>query len=291
MVEFIIWFCSENGSGNTAKVVGNHLSGNISSNSPPFLKRLISSWSFCIAIEAASGEPHGIFSIPFLTNWIVALVVTVFLGIALSLVPSAMWPSVPKIIPEKQLGTAYALTFWIQNWGLMGVPLLIGYVLSVTNPSVPPAKEAVKAAVTNTYSVVLENNKSIVLNKVELGKTIEKTTTFLINKILVNSKYEGDVNGNLPAVKMELEAAALKNINSLNLNGVGQEKALEEIQKTFVNSTYSILVDKRINLRYNYNTANVIFTFFGVLAFIVALMLKAEDKKKGYGLELPNIKK
>jgi Nitrate/nitrite transporter len=234
---------------------------------------------------------HGIFSIPFLTNWIVALVVTVFLGIALSLVPSAMWPSVPKIIPEKQLGTAYALTFWIQNWGLMGVPLLIGYVLSVTNPSVPPAKEAVKAAVTNTYSVVLENNKSIVLNKVELGKTIEKTTTFLINKILVNSKYEGDVNGNLPAVKMELEAAALKNINSLNLNGVGQEKALEEIQKTFVNSTYSILVDKRINLRYNYNTANVIFTFFGVLAFIVALMLKAEDKKKGYGLELPNIKK
>ena len=39
-------------------------------------------------------------------------------------------PSVPKIIPEKQLGTAYALIFWVQNWGLMGVPLLIGWVLN-----------------------------------------------------------------------------------------------------------------------------------------------------------------
>jgi hypothetical protein len=45
-------------------------------------------------------------------------------------VPSAMWPSVPKIIPEKQLGTAYALIFWVQNWGLMGVPALIGFVLN-----------------------------------------------------------------------------------------------------------------------------------------------------------------
>jgi hypothetical protein len=40
-----------------------------------------------------------------------------------------MWPSVAKIIPEKELGTAYALIFWIQNWGLMGVPMLIGWVL------------------------------------------------------------------------------------------------------------------------------------------------------------------
>jgi hypothetical protein len=40
-----------------------------------------------------------------------------------------MWPSVPKIIPENQLGTAYSLIFWVQNWGLMGVPALIGWVL------------------------------------------------------------------------------------------------------------------------------------------------------------------
>lgn len=234
---------------------------------------------------------HGIFSIPFLSHWMVALILTVFLGIALSLVPSAMWPSVPKIIPEKQLGTAYALTFWIQNWGLMGVPLLMGYVLSVTNPSVPPAKEAVKAAVTDTYAVVMENNKMVDLSKRDLDKTIEKTTSFLINKVLVNTNYEGDVNGNLPVVKEEIKTAALQKIGELSLEGVEKEKALDKIQDACVDSGYQVIVDKKVNLRYNYNVVNAIFTLFGVLAFIVALMLKADDKKKGYGLELPNIKK
>jgi MFS family permease len=72
---------------------------------------------------------HVIFTIPFLDNWILALVLMIFLGIGFSLVPSAMWPSVAKIIPEKQLGTAYSLIFLIQNVGLMGVPFLIGKVL------------------------------------------------------------------------------------------------------------------------------------------------------------------
>ncbi|MCK7531516.1 MAG: hypothetical protein MZV63_11015 [Marinilabiliales bacterium] len=69
------------------------------------------------------------FSIPFLKQTPVAIFLIVILGIGFSLVPSAMWPSVPKIIPEKQLGTAYAMIFWVQNWGLMGVPALIGWVL------------------------------------------------------------------------------------------------------------------------------------------------------------------
>ncbi len=72
---------------------------------------------------------HAFFSVPGLNHWITAVILVIILGIGFSLVPSAMWPSVPKIIPEKQLGTAYALIFWIQNWGLMGVPLLIGWVL------------------------------------------------------------------------------------------------------------------------------------------------------------------
>ena len=72
---------------------------------------------------------HLIFTIPFLNNWMLAVVLMVFLGIGFSLVPSAMWPSVAKIIPEKQLGTAYSLIFLIQNIGLMGVPFLIGKVL------------------------------------------------------------------------------------------------------------------------------------------------------------------
>lgn len=72
---------------------------------------------------------HLLFSLPVLNEWWFATVVMIVLGVAFSLVPSAMWPSVPKIIPERQLGTAYALIFWVQNWGLMGVPMLIGWVL------------------------------------------------------------------------------------------------------------------------------------------------------------------
>ena len=71
---------------------------------------------------------HALFSVQSLDNWVTAMILMVFLGIGFSLVPSAMWPSVPKIIPENRLGTAYALIFYVQNWGLMGVPLLIGWV-------------------------------------------------------------------------------------------------------------------------------------------------------------------
>jgi len=132
---------------------------------------------------------HALFSIPGLNSWIFAMVLVVFLGIAFSLVPSAMWPSVPKIVPEKRLGTAYSLIFWVQNWGLMGVPLLIGWVLE-------------------KYCVT--------------GQTVR-------NGLTVNT--------------------------------------------------------------YDYTIPMLIFTSFGVLALVFAFLLKAEDKKKGYGLELPNMQK
>ena len=54
---------------------------------------------------------HTLFAIPLLNNWIIAIVLILILGVGFSLVPSAMWPSVTKIIPERQLGTAYALIF------------------------------------------------------------------------------------------------------------------------------------------------------------------------------------
>ncbi len=126
---------------------------------------------------------HGLFALPILNEWWFATIVMIVLGIAFSLVPSAMWPSVPKIIPQKQLGTAYSLIFYVQNWGLMGVPMLIGWVID---------------------------------------------------------KY----------AKIELPDGTLD---------------------------------------YDYTVPMMVFTLFGFLAVIVALMLKAEDKKKGYGLEKPNI--
>ncbi len=70
---------------------------------------------------------HVVFALP-LNSWIVAIAAMVVLGIAFGLVPSAMWPSVPKIIPMKLLGTAYALIFYIQNIGLSLVPVWIGKV-------------------------------------------------------------------------------------------------------------------------------------------------------------------
>lgn len=53
----------------------------------------------------------------------------VFLGFGYSLVPAAMWPSVPKIVPENVLGTAYSLIYWIQNLGLMLFKMLAGVIL------------------------------------------------------------------------------------------------------------------------------------------------------------------
>jgi nitrate/nitrite transporter NarK len=72
---------------------------------------------------------HALFALPLLNVWWFAAFLMILLGIAFSLVPSAMWPSVPKIIPENKLGTAYALIFWVQNIGLSLVPLLIGRTL------------------------------------------------------------------------------------------------------------------------------------------------------------------
>lgn len=72
---------------------------------------------------------HLLFSIPSLNSFPIAIGLVILLGIAFSLVPSAMWPSVAKIIPHSKLGTAYAMIFWVQNIGLMLVPLLIGSVL------------------------------------------------------------------------------------------------------------------------------------------------------------------
>ena len=82
---------------------------------------------------------------------IVAYLTILVLGASFSLVPSALWPSVPKLVDEKIIGSAYALIFWIQNIGLWLFPLLIGKVLDNTNPElvakVAEIKEQAQAAV------------------------------------------------------------------------------------------------------------------------------------------------
>ena len=131
---------------------------------------------------------HVLFALPLLNYWWFAAFIMIILGIAFSLVPSAMWPSVPKIIPQKLVGSAYALIFWVQNIGLGFVPLLIGGIL-------------------DKYC---------------------KVGTRLVEGAEVT--------------------------------------------------------------QYNYTLPMIIFALFGIVALLLALRLKAVDKKEGYGLEEPNIK-
>jgi len=113
----------------------------------------------------------------------VAYSAIVILGVSFSLVPAALWPSVPKLVENRYLGSAYSVIFWIQNIGLMLFPMLIGWALAITNKGV-----------TNP-------------------------------------------------------------------------------------------------LEYDYTVPMLIFSSLGVFALLLSFWLKAEDKKKGYGLELPNFKK
>ncbi|MDR3286230.1 MAG: MFS transporter [Prevotellaceae bacterium] len=125
----------------------------------------------------------------------VAYITILVLGASFSLVPASLWPSVPKLVENKVIGSAYALIFWIQNIGLWLFPLLIGKVLDASNPDI------VKAVNDGTMS--------------------------------------------------QADAA----------------------------------------VSYNYTNPLLMLACLGVLALLLGFYLKAVDKKKGYGLELPNIKK
>lgn len=70
---------------------------------------------------------------------ILAYVTILVLGASFSLVPASLWPSVPKLVDSKIIGSAYALIFWIQNIGLWLFPMLIGIVLDNTNPDITAA--------------------------------------------------------------------------------------------------------------------------------------------------------
>ncbi len=105
---------------------------------------------------------HILFAMPLLNVWWFAVIIMILLGIAFSLVPSAMWPSVPKIIPMKQLGSAYAIIFYIQNIGLSMVPVLIGNVIAAntsngtTDYTMPMSIFALFGAIAVVIAVMLK---------------------------------------------------------------------------------------------------------------------------------------
>ena len=84
-----------------------------------------------------------------------AYIAIALLGIGYSLVPSAMWPSVPKIIPEKNLGTAYSLIYWVQNIGMWAVPIYVGKIFTKTITEAGNKAQEISAALKAEYVFIL----------------------------------------------------------------------------------------------------------------------------------------
>ena len=84
-----------------------------------------------------------------------AYVAIAILGIGYSLVPSAMWPSVPEIVPEKNLGTAYSLIYWVQNMGMWAVPIYVGRIFDREITQAGNHVQEVSAALHAEYVFIL----------------------------------------------------------------------------------------------------------------------------------------
>ena len=235
---------------------------------------------------------HLLYATPFLNHWSMAIILILILGISFSLVPSAMWPSVAKIIPERQLGTAYSLIFWVQNWGLMGVPALIGWV--VNKYCFVGYVTLLGTGFTTQHGAMI--TKAVVNNQViemkETGMVNRKDSTFTVSSINHDSKHNivSVISfGNDTISKELIPDNKFSNIDkfSLPIFSVNKTKVDAFItEKGERISKYSI-----VSPYYNYTLPMLLFACFGILALLFAFLLKIEDKKKGYGLELPNIKK
>ena len=258
---------------------------------------------------------HLVFALvlPKFPNLVLAYAAIVVLGVSFSLVPAALWPSVPKLMPERYLGSAYSLIFWVQNVGLCLVPYIIGIVLNSTNPGVSDAFQNkneiaslqakveyidnIKAHEANialynelqaAESVVAETEVAEVAEVVEVAENTEATEATEATEVV-----EQEVVPTLPEdfdiAKCEAE---LKKLNA--------EKAAQGISKDFnyeiaaaqLEALKTEKAEKNYpeNPRYDYTATMLLFVSFGVLALLFGFWLKIEDKRKGYGLELPNIK-
>jgi MFS family permease len=232
---------------------------------------------------------HGILAIPSLNLWWIATVMVIILGIGFSLVPSAMWPSVPKIIPEKQLGTAYAVIFWIQNIGLLFIPLILGNVLNATNPDVSPNKILVKTAIERAFTQTL-TEKGFTDKKI--NKAIEKATGSAVDSVVQYTNYVPVSVEDIDTknVENEIYTGIVSNLKTADLSG-DKKEVLKKVITIGRTNAFKAIEKERLNIRYDYFYDMLIFLSLSLLSLLFAFMLKAEDKKKGYGLELPNIEK
>lgn len=200
------------------------------------------------------------FVVPATGSALIAYTTIVILGISFALVPAALWPSVPKIIEEKLLGSAYSLIFWVQNIGLFFVPMLIGGVLASVN----------------------EDNANVIAaqDKIEAIKVIkdevkEASATWDLTQIeTLTAKADSVFNA------ANIDAAYASSITAM----IADSKDSDDLYIQLTEEADGVLVP------YDYTIPLVIFAGFGISALLVAIYLKRYDKKKNLGLEEPNIK-
>ncbi len=249
---------------------------------------------------------HLVFALvlPKFPNLVLAYAAIVVLGVSFSLVPAALWPSVPKLMPERYLGSAYSLIFWVQNVGLCLVPYIIGIVLNSTNPGVSDAFQnkneiaSLQAKVEYIDNIKAHEANIALYNELQAAEAVVAETevaeaTEVAEVTEATEVVEQEVVPTLPEgfdiAKCEAE---LKKLNA--------EKAAQGISKDFnyeiaaaqLEALKTEKVEKNYpeNPRYDYTATMLLFVSFGVLALLFGFWLKIEDKRKGYGLELPNIK-
>ena len=200
------------------------------------------------------------FVVPATQSAFIAYTTIVILGISFALVPAALWPSVPKIIEEKLLGSAYSLIFWVQNIGLFFVPMLIGSVLASVNED----NVAVKMA----------------QNEIEIIKEIKTDVKNLDHDLTLEDVESLTAKADSLYAAAQIDSTKVAPIKSM----IKENTNRDDLYVKMTDKADSVLVP------YNYTVPLVIFACFGIAALLVAIYLKIYDKKRNLGLEEPNIK-
>ncbi len=183
------------------------------------------------------------------------------LGIAFSLVPAAMWPSVAKIVPENRLGTAYASMFTVQNWGLGLFFWGIGALL-----------------------IAIPFNKQTKDDIDEVRTSLIVTDDYPQHEVaIVLEQMSADIRENLEVTDEELEIVEnflLESERDLSEYGFltsGQVSELIKQKQAIGHLEY-----------YDYRIPIFILVFCGIISIFLAYKLKQADKRQGFGLELPS---
>jgi len=169
--------------------------------------------------------------------------------------------------------------------------LLLGIVLTKSNPVVAPNKALIKSAITESYQKTLAAKNVIIPEKI-LRIAIDKTNGDVIDSIVQSTSYT-------PAVQKDLNLSNIKNqmisqnvaVASHLVLSSDPKTAVKQLQQSFKNATFNVVQSEKLNIRYDYQNDILMFVLLGFLSVIFAILLKREDKKKGYGLELPNMEK